>query len=243
MAKSALEELRLMRRKHPNIDEVGLVHLPGEQYFLLEDEKLGIGVHIVKTIFLEARALLKKSTNEDEAENASFAAVLLNPDYSPAWTIRKDLVRNGFISESRELFVNAVVLCRSSKEFEPWAHRRFLLNRIEWTTKTREVEVGLCSKAAAAKGCNYYAWTHRIIVANSMSTDELLSENETVLQFLTLHVKDCSAWHYRRYLLQRLGRLNEDRFAEDVAKRYGESQSTKAHLKAIAQYQALMRTD
>jgi len=217
--------------------------LPAEQNFLLEHEKLGIGVHLVKAIFLEARALLKKPTNDDEAENASFAALVLNPDYFPAWTIRKDLVRNGFISESRELFVNAVILCRSSKEFEPWAHRRFLLRRIECTTKTREVEVGLCSKAAAARGSNYYAWTHRIIIANSMSTDELLAENETVLQFLTLHVKDSSAWHYRRYLLQRLGRLKEDRFAEDIANRYGESQSTEAHFKAIVQYQALMRTD
>lgn len=56
--------------------------------------------------------------------------VLLNPDCSLLWNIRRDFVVLGRFDPLSELHINAVTLARRPKTAEAFVYRRWILNRV-----------------------------------------------------------------------------------------------------------------
>lgn len=56
--------------------------------------------------------------------------VLLNPDCSLLWNIRREFVVMGRFDLTFELHVNAVTLSRRPKSSEAFVYRRWIINRI-----------------------------------------------------------------------------------------------------------------
>lgn len=130
--------------------------------------------------------------------------------------------------------MNALILSRSSKEYESWSYRRSLVQMIASSESSRQKELEVCMQAADSRVGNYYAWTHRVLILADMTTKEVLREEEAVRKWIWMHVRDSSAWHYRRMVLLRLGRRTAgDELVVEIEKRFGESQSTRNHRKAL----------
>eukprot|EP00188_Purpureofilum_apyrenoidigerum_P001114 Plantae.Rhodophyta-Purpureofilum_apyrenoidigerum.ctg15763.p1 GENE.Plantae.Rhodophyta-Purpureofilum_apyrenoidigerum.ctg15763~~Plantae.Rhodophyta-Purpureofilum_apyrenoidigerum.ctg15763.p1 ORF type:complete len:233 (-),score=38.04 Plantae.Rhodophyta-Purpureofilum_apyrenoidigerum.ctg15763:56-754(-) len=229
-----LRVLSVLRKRDPDIDEVGISFASSEEPFVLVDHKLGIAHKSLQELYVEARSVLaREDASAEEIEAAAFAALVVNPDFFPAWNRRRALVNTGFLSEDEELQVNALILTRSSKEFETWAYRRYLVSRVELSTERIEKEFAVCERAAEMRQSNYYAWTHRIIVAQYLPREMLPMEGEMVQMWLSTHISDHSAWHYWQSLLDVLGREDGGRFLSDIEVRYGASQCTVNLKKAM----------
>ncbi|KAH3741506.1 protein prenyltransferase alpha subunit repeat-containing protein 1-A-like [Dreissena polymorpha] len=103
---------------------------------VLVNHKLGIEMWSLKILLqfayhslMEWRATSKKFIESQEIICLSRAVVLLNPECSTAWNIRKEYVESGELTMAEDLKLSALVLTKHPKSSETFCHRRWLLSR------------------------------------------------------------------------------------------------------------------
>ncbi|KAK3096488.1 hypothetical protein FSP39_000644 [Pinctada imbricata] len=98
---------------------------------VLQEHKLGLEAWSVKILFQYAYNRLfawrnnesqSKFIDPQELQSLSRAVVLVNPECSTAWNIRKELVDNGDLSVSDDLRLGALVLSKHPKSPETFSH-------------------------------------------------------------------------------------------------------------------------
>lgn len=107
--------------------------------------------------------------------------VILNAKNYTAWNTRKDLILKSLNREDAlhfELSLINLSLGRYPKTCETWAHRRWVLEKLQMFDL--DTESRICSKAAESHKRNYYAWSHRLYI---MLKEESI---ESVCHILTL---------------------------------------------------------
>ncbi|KFP29972.1 Protein prenyltransferase alpha subunit repeat-containing protein 1, partial [Colius striatus] len=153
--------------------------------------------------------------------------LLLNPDFTTAWNVRKELILSGTLNPLKDLHLGKLALTRFPKSPETWIHRRWVLQQliqedslpslvtkgnlgaapVERIHRLVQEEMNLCSEAAGRYPSNYNAWSHRIWVIQhlgKLTVKILIDELSCTKYWVSMHVSDHSGFHYRQFLLKSL---------------------------------------
>ncbi|NXI96067.1 PTAR1 protein, partial [Psophia crepitans] len=218
-------------------DEIGLIPCPEARYnrspIVLVENKLGVESWCVKFLlpYVHNKLLLyrqrKQWLNKDELLDITCTLLLLNPDFTTAWNVRKELILSGTLNPLKDLHLGKLALTKFPKSPETWIHRRWVLQQLiqenslpsvvtkgnlgastlERTHRLVQEEMNVCSEAAGRYPSNYNAWSHRIWVLQhlgNLTVKILLDELSSTKYWVSMHVSDHSGFHYRQFLLKSL---------------------------------------
>nr|XP_021550095.1 protein prenyltransferase alpha subunit repeat-containing protein 1 [Neomonachus schauinslandi] len=224
-------------RRNPHIDEIGLIPCPEARYnrspIVLVENKLGVESWCVKFLlpYVHNKLLLyrtrKQWLNKDELIDVTCTLLLLNPDFTTAWNVRKELILSGTLHPVKDLHLGKLALTKFPKSPETWIHRRWVLQQLiqetslpafvtkgnpaalpaERTQRLIREEMEVCGEAAGRYPSNYNAWSHRIWVLQHVAKLDvriLLDELSSTKHWASMHVSDHSGFHYRQFLLKSL---------------------------------------
>ncbi|XP_015261356.1 PREDICTED: protein prenyltransferase alpha subunit repeat-containing protein 1 [Gekko japonicus] len=164
---------------------------------------------------------------QDELIDITCTLLLLNPDFTTAWNVRKELILSGTLNPVKDLHLGKLALTKFPKSPETWIHRRWVLQQLiqenslptlvtkgnlemaptERIQRLVKEEMDVCCEAAGRYPSNYNAWSHRIWVLQhlaKLSTKILLDELSSTKHWVSMHVSDHSGFHYRQFLLKSL---------------------------------------
>ncbi|XP_058421680.1 protein prenyltransferase alpha subunit repeat-containing protein 1 isoform X5 [Diceros bicornis minor] len=186
-------------RRNPHIDEIGLIPCPEARYnrspIVLVENKLGVESWCVKFLlpYVHNKLLLyrtrKQWLNKDELIDVTCTLLLLNPDFTTAWNVRKELILSGTLNPIKDLHLGKLALTKFPKSPETWIHRRWVLQQLnqetslpsfvtkgnlgtipaEGTQRLIREEMEVCGEAAGRYPSNYNAWSHRIWVLQHLA--------------------------------------------------------------------------
>uniref|UniRef100_A0A5F9CER3 Protein prenyltransferase alpha subunit repeat containing 1 n=1 Tax=Oryctolagus cuniculus TaxID=9986 RepID=A0A5F9CER3_RABIT len=189
-------------RRNPHIDEIGLIPCPEARYnrspIVLVENKLGVESWCVKFLlpYVHNKLLLyrtrKQWLNKDELLDVTCTLLLLNPDFTTAWNVRRWVLQQVIQETSLPSFVTKGIL-----ETTP----------AERTQRLIQEEMEVCGEAAGRYPSNYNAWSHRIWVLQNLAKLDvkiLLDELSSTKHWASMHVSDHSGFHYRQFLLKSL---------------------------------------
>ncbi|XP_008585755.1 PREDICTED: protein prenyltransferase alpha subunit repeat-containing protein 1 [Galeopterus variegatus] len=218
-------------------DEIGLIPCPEARYnrspIVLVENKLGVESWCVKFLlpYVHNKLLLyrtrKQWLNRDELIDVTCTLLLLNPDFTTAWNVRKELILAGTLNPIKDLHLGKLALTKFPKSPETWIHRRWVLQQliqeislpsfvmkgnlgtipVERTQQLIQEEMEVCGEAAGRYPSNYNAWSHRIWVLQHMAKLDikiLVDELSSTKHWASMHVSDHSGFHYRQFLLKSL---------------------------------------
>ncbi|KFO13702.1 Protein prenyltransferase alpha subunit repeat-containing protein 1, partial [Balearica regulorum gibbericeps] len=218
-------------------DEIGLIPCPEARYnrspIILVENKLGVESWCVKFLlpYVHNKLLLyrqrKQWLNKDELIDITCTLLLLNPDFTTAWNVRKELILSGTLNPLKDLHLGKLALTKFPKSPETWIHRRWVLQQliqenslpslvtkgnlgaapVERIHRLVQEEMNVCSEAAGRYPSNYNAWSHRIWVLQhlgNLTVKILLDELSSTKYWVSMHVSDHSGFHYRQFLLKSL---------------------------------------
>lgn len=166
-------------------------------------------------LFEVRRHLAKRKLSfcrEHNLNHLLIGVLLINPDVSTFWNMKRELVESEILSVTSELLFAKLVLSYKSKSNEAFGYRRWLITRnlsklqdVELTNVlTNELDV--CEMAASKNANNYHAWTHRIWCIENIGhrvitfKDILYRELEFSHRWISSHVSEHTGYHYRQYL-------------------------------------------
>ncbi|NWU72457.1 PTAR1 protein, partial [Pterocles burchelli] len=238
LVQRVVKDIRNAFQRNPHIDEVGLIPCPEARYnrspIVLVENKLGVESWCVKFLlpYVHNKLLLYKQRkqwlNKDELIDITCTLLLLNPDFTTAWNVRKELILSGTLNPHKDLHLGKLALTKFPKSPETWIHRRWVLQQLiqekslpGLVTKGNlgvapverihhrlvQEEMSVCSEAAGRYPSNYNAWSHRIWVLQhlgELTVKVLLDELSSTRYWVSLHVSDHSGFHYRQFLLKSL---------------------------------------
>ncbi|XP_057688923.1 protein prenyltransferase alpha subunit repeat-containing protein 1 [Corythoichthys intestinalis] len=196
-------------KRNPNIDEFGVIPCPEGRYnrspIVVVENKLGVESWCVKFLlpYVHNKLLLyrqrKHRLDKEALVDITSTLLLLNPDFTTAWNVRKELIQSGVLNAEKDLYLGKLALTKFPKSPETWIHRRWVLQQIlmrysaadgsgkqsEGETEQADVErnqqssyqlaqmlhqeLKVCSDAACSYPSNYNAWSHRIWVLQHMA--------------------------------------------------------------------------
>ncbi|XP_010901693.2 protein prenyltransferase alpha subunit repeat-containing protein 1 [Esox lucius] len=199
-------------KRNPNIDEIGLIPCPEARYnrspIVLVENKLGVESWCVKFLlpYVHNKLLLyrqrKQWLDREALVDITCTLLLLNPDFTTAWNVRKELLQCGALSPQKDLYLGKLALTKFPKSPETWIHRRWVLKQVlrecfppepdrkeqvggdrcnaverlrlgEHLHRVLHDEIKVCANAAGRYPSNYNAWSHRIWVVQHMAQDNL----------------------------------------------------------------------
>ncbi|XP_040476192.1 protein prenyltransferase alpha subunit repeat-containing protein 1 isoform X3 [Ursus maritimus] len=189
-------------RRNPHIDEIGLIPCPEARYnrspIVLVENKLGVESWCVKFLlpYVHNKLLLyrmrKQWLNKDELIDVTCTLLLLNPDFTTAWNVRRWVLQQLIQETSLPSFVTKGNLGTIPAER---------------TQRLIREEMEVCGEAAGRYPSNYNAWSHRIWVLQHLAKLDikiLLDELSSTKHWASMHVSDHSGFHYRQFLLKSL---------------------------------------
>uniref|UniRef100_H3DNE0 Protein prenyltransferase alpha subunit repeat containing 1 n=1 Tax=Tetraodon nigroviridis TaxID=99883 RepID=H3DNE0_TETNG len=223
-------------KRNPNIDEIGVIPCPearcNRSPIVLVENKLGVESWCIKLLlpYVHHKLLLyrqrKHWLDRDALVDVTSTLLLLNPDFTTAWNVRKELLQCGVLTPEKDLYLGKLALTKFPKSPETWIHRRWVLQQLllrfspaafgetgtspppdDQLTRTLGEEMKVCRDAACRYPSNYNAWSHRIWVLQRMargSVKLLHDELSSTRPWVSMHVSDHSGFHYRQFLLQQL---------------------------------------
>ncbi|NWH82614.1 PTAR1 protein, partial [Piaya cayana] len=235
LVQRVVKDIRNAFQRNPHIDEIGLIPCPEARYnrspIVLVENKLGVESWCVKFLlpYVHNKLLLyrqrKQWLNKDELIDITCTLLLLNPDFTTAWNVRKELILSGTLNPLKDLHLGKLALTKFPKSPETWIHRRWVLQQliqenslpslvtkgnlgaapVERIHRLVQEEMNVCSEAAGRYPSNYNAWSHRIWVLQhlgKLSVKVLLDELSSTKYWVSVHVSDHSGFHYRQFLLK-----------------------------------------
>uniref|UniRef100_A0A8D3B3X7 Protein prenyltransferase alpha subunit repeat containing 1 n=1 Tax=Scophthalmus maximus TaxID=52904 RepID=A0A8D3B3X7_SCOMX len=213
-------------KRNPSIDEIGVIPCPEARYnrspIVLVENKLGVESWCVKFLlpYVHNKLLLfrqrKQWLDREALVDITCTLLLLNPDFTTAWNVRKELMQCGVLIPEKDLYLGKLALTKFPKSPETWIHRRWVLQQIlrqscavghSGEQQQQQQEMKVCSDAACRYPSNYNAWSHRIWVLQHMAKGNVKvfhDELSSMRLWVSMHVSDHSGFHYRQFLLQEL---------------------------------------
>ncbi|NWW89994.1 PTAR1 protein, partial [Rhynochetos jubatus] len=237
LVQRVVKDIRNAFQRNPHIDEIGLIPCPEARYnrspIVLVENKLGVESWCVKFLlpYVHNKLLLyrqrKQWLNKDELIDITCTLLLLNPDFTSAWNVRKELILSGTLNPLKDLHLGKLALTKFPKSPETWIHRRWVLQQliqenslpslvskgnlgavpVERIHRLVQEEMSVCSEAAGRYPSNYNAWSHRIWVLQNLgklTIKVLLDELSSTKYWVSMHVSDHSGFHYRQFLIKSL---------------------------------------
>ncbi|XP_077457518.1 protein prenyltransferase alpha subunit repeat-containing protein 1 [Stigmatopora argus] len=196
-------------KRNPNIDEIGVIPCPVGRYnrspIVMVENKLGVESWCVKFLlpYVQNKLLFyrqrKHRLDKEALVDITSTLLLLNPDFTTAWNVRKELIQGGVLHAEKDLYLGKLALTKFPKSPETWIHRRWVLQQILTLLSAADCggkqsrggaeqadversqqssyqlaqmlqqELNVCSHAACSYPSNYNAWSHRIWVLQHMA--------------------------------------------------------------------------
>lgn len=167
---------------------------------------------------LKIRKQLRRNLSQSDIEKTNrllLGAVLLQPDVSTFWNMRRDLIEMNLLKMDKELLLTKLVLSYKSKSNEAFSHRRWIYKRmlknisaINMEDRQRLIEEELLvAKMACEKiANNYHSWTYKLWLIDNIADSTLKSviikkEYDSSLSWVLSNVSEHSGFHYRQRLL------------------------------------------
>ncbi|XP_073201308.1 protein prenyltransferase alpha subunit repeat-containing protein 1 isoform X5 [Lepidochelys kempii] len=237
LVQRVVKDLNNAFKRNPHIDEIGLIPCPEARYnrspIVLIENKLGVESWCVKLLlpYVHNKLLLyrqrKQWLNKDELIDITCTLLLLNPDFTTAWNVRKELILSGTLSPVKDLHLGKLALTKFPKSPETWIHRRWVLQQliqenslptlvtkgnlgtmpVERIQRLVQEEMDVCCEAAGRYPSNYNAWSHRIWILQRLGKLDvkiLLDELSSTKHWVSMHVSDHSGFYYRKFLIKSL---------------------------------------
>ncbi|CAM9492299.1 protein prenyltransferase alpha subunit repeat-containing protein 1 isoform X1 [Lampetra fluviatilis] len=239
LVRRILKDIGNAFRKNPAIDEIGVIPVSEARYnrspVVLVGSKLGLESWCIKLLVPHVHGQLvhfrqrKIWPDQDGLAELTHTLLLLNPDCTTAWNVRKELIAANLLEPRKDLRLGSLALTKFPKSPETWIHRRWVLQRLlnsqerarasaddgdEFAAARAEAvwhlvqgEMSVCRAAAERYPSNYNAWSHRIWVLQNVarcSVKALLTELAATEPWVRTHVSDHSGFHYRQFLLNSL---------------------------------------
>ncbi|KAF0033317.1 protein prenyltransferase alpha subunit repeat-containing protein 1 [Scophthalmus maximus] len=127
-------------KRNPSIDEIGVIPCPEARYnrspIVLVENKLGVESWCVKFLlpYVHNKLLLfrqrKQWLDREALVDITCTLLLLNPDFTTAWNVRKELMQCGVLIPEKDLYLGKLALTKFPKSPETWIHRRWVLQQI-----------------------------------------------------------------------------------------------------------------
>lgn len=192
---------------------------------LYEHHNVGLEMWCVKHVYayihpylLKIRKQLKRNLSQSEVEKVNrllLGAVLLQPDVSTFWNMRRELIELNLVKASKDLLLTKLVLSYKSKSNEAFSHRRWIARRMLKQFSTRNIqdietlmekEFLVANMACQKVSNNYHAWTYKIWLIENIPDLNLKSsiiqrEFSSSLDWVFFNVSEHSGFHYRQRLL------------------------------------------
>nr|CAD7423519.1 unnamed protein product [Timema monikensis] len=213
-AERILSDIEAVFKKDPYLKEFDIIPVTENQNkspVLHVEHSLGLESWCVRHVYCHAYHRLMnirqhRSKREDPATLSRLlcSTLLLNPDISTFWGMRRELVQSGTLSGRSELHYTAVLLSRKPKCSEAFAHHSIDVNEL------LEEELRVSQYAADRYPNNYYAWSHRmwcvshLVASTSEHKQVLKNEWAASERWVSTHVSDHSGLQYRQFLLKTL---------------------------------------
>lgn len=177
-----------------------------------EEHCLGLESWCVPYVYCYAyKSIMKiKETKQRvrEAEKCNLlliGALLLNPEVTTLWNMRKELINFGKLDPNFELHFTAVLATFKPKCANIYSFRKWLLQKMMTgspnDTALLESEVKMCEDAVHHYSNNYHAWTQRTWCLSQSMPVLLDREWADSLCWVACHVSDYSGFHYRQKLI------------------------------------------
>ncbi|KAI4459973.1 protein farnesyltransferase alpha subunit/rab geranylgeranyl transferase alpha subunit [Holotrichia oblita] len=192
---------------------------------LYEEHNVGLEMWCVKYVYsyvhsclLKIRKHLKRNLSQSDIEKTNrllLGAVLLQPDVSTFWNMRRDLIEMNLLKIDKELLLTKLVLSYKNKSNEAFSHRRWIFKRMlknisainaEDVQRLIEEELLVAKMACEKVANNYHSWTHKLWLIDNISDSTLKSviikkEFDSSLTWVLSNVSEHSGFHYRQRLL------------------------------------------
>ncbi|GJQ83209.1 hypothetical protein Trydic_g18233 [Trypoxylus dichotomus] len=192
---------------------------------LYEEHSLGLEMWCVKHVYahihsylLNIRKKLKLHLSHSDIRRINkllLGGVLLQPDVSTFWNMRRDLIEMNLITMDKELLITKLVLSYKFKSNEAFSHRKWVVKRIlknvpAWNTddiiRLIAQELLVAKMACQKENNNYHAWTYKLWWIENVSDLTLKStiakrELDSSLTMVFFNVSAHSGFHYRQRLL------------------------------------------
>lgn len=172
------------------------------------DGHVGLASWSLTPLYAECKSRLLADPDDIRAATALLAA---SPDYFTAWNCRKMHISRE--TAAQELTFCKLLLTRSPKSAETWAHRAWVIRAYGCDIMD---ELAICWSTASRVPHNYYAGVHRLRMLPNMNVDVVRAEVAKAKKWLQIHVSDSSGWWYYRTLRARLTSLTADTNENDV---------------------------
>ncbi|KAF4803602.1 Protein prenyltransferase alpha subunit repeat-containing protein 1 [Turdus rufiventris] len=202
LVQRVVKDIRNAFQRNPHIDEIGLIPCPEARYnrspIVLVENKLGVESWCVKFLlpYVHNKLLLyrqrKQWLNKDELIDITCTLLLLNPDFTTAWNVRRWVLQQLIQENSLPSLATKGNLGATP---------------VERIHRLVQEEMNVCSEAAGRYPSNYNAWSHRIWVLQhlaKLTVKILLDELSSTKYWVSMHVSDHSGFHYRQFLLNSL---------------------------------------
>ncbi|XP_029050179.2 protein prenyltransferase alpha subunit repeat-containing protein 1 [Osmia bicornis bicornis] len=227
-AEKILSDIENVVKKNPSLKSFEIVPAEDNENkspVFHQEDYLGLASWCVQPLYCYAyRRLFELRQNKHRREEPItvarwlLGALLLNPDVTTFWNMRRELVRGHKLEATEEFSFSRLVLYHKPKCFEAFAYRRWLLSYVLNSKDTRydpePTESPLCTELDIAATCadryasNYHAWSHRRHImtlreSRAFTYPTLETEWKNSLAWCQRHVSDYSGLSYRQFLLRK----------------------------------------
>ncbi|MBN3284348.1 PTAR1 protein, partial [Polyodon spathula] len=230
LVQRVVKDINNALKKNHNIDEIGLIPCPEARYnrspIVLVENKLGVESWCIKFLlpYVHNKLLLYRQRklwlDKDALIDITCTLLLLNPDFTTAWNVRKELIQSGALSPEKDLYLGKLALTKFPKSPETWIHRplvfydslnTFPLQAVRWVLQS--LIQGCCS----SKACK-----------ESGAVDVAAAQTERLQQILQEEMKACSeaagrypsnynAWSHRIWVIQNFAKDNKKVYLDELS--------------------------
>lgn len=232
-AEKILSDLYTLFSKDPKLKSfeiLPVVQIENKSPIHVEEHCLALESWCVPHIYCYAyknlmnhRQIKGKLRDVEKCNTLLMGALLLNPDITTFWNMRKELIRSGKLDPYFDLHFTSVILTFKPKCADLYSFRKWILKYLVQSSRNNinlyENEIQICEAAAHRYSNNYHAWTHRIWCLTQSFPNSLQREWAASMKWVQRHVSDYSGFHYRQKLITFLLSYIESRsYDEEVIK-------------------------
>ncbi|XP_070819668.1 protein prenyltransferase alpha subunit repeat-containing protein 1 [Chaetodon trifascialis] len=200
-------------KRNPNIDEIGVIPCPEARYnrspIVLVENKLGIESWCVKFLlpYVHNKLLLyrqrKHWLDREALVDITCTLLLLNPDFTTAWNVRKELLQCGVLNPEKDLYLGKLALTKFPKSPETWIHRRWVLQQV-----LRQFSAVGCSRKQQQQGEAEQADAERSQQLSDHLARTLHQEMKVCCDAACRYPSNYNAWSHRIWVLQHMAMGN-----------------------------------
>ncbi|XP_062399351.1 protein prenyltransferase alpha subunit repeat-containing protein 1 [Sardina pilchardus] len=213
LVQRVMKDINNAFKRNPNIDEIGLIPCPEARYnrspIVLVENKLGVESWCVKFLlpYVHNKLLLyrqrKQWLDREALIDVTCTLLLLNPDFTTAWNVRKELLECGVLSPEKDLYLGKLALTKFPKSPETWIHRRWVLQRLQ-----RELCPGLGERKEQADGGGGDGGGGEATRRGERLRRLLQEEMRVCADAAGRYPSNYNAWSHRIWVLQHLAKGN-----------------------------------